>query len=217
MTRRDAIKKTALVMGYAVSATAMTGVLNGCKADPKEVGWQPAFFDNDQIQLVAEMAEQILPATDTPGAKDVLAHRFMDQMLNSCYRPADQQRFLAGLKTFAEECVSTFQKPFMECSQEQQKQILTKYDEAAYAMKDQVDAKHDAEKARFLEKEKETQTGNGYIFTNYDPFFTMFKELTLLGYFTSTKIGTEVLNYDPIPGNYDGCIPLPENGRTWSL
>jgi len=26
MTRRDAIKKTALVMGYAVSATAMTGV-----------------------------------------------------------------------------------------------------------------------------------------------------------------------------------------------
>ncbi|MEM9823030.1 MAG: gluconate 2-dehydrogenase subunit 3 family protein [Bacteroidota bacterium] len=217
MTRRDAIKRTALIMGYAVSATATMGVLNGCSADPAEKGWQPAFFDKEQIQLVAEMAEQILPATDTPGAKEVLVHRFMDQMLNDCYIPELQQRFTEGLKGFSEECVKTYKRPFRKCSSEQQRQILTKYDEAAYAMKAQIKAEQKAEKAIFLEKEKETQVGNGYLLTNRDPFFTMFKELTLLGYFTSTKVGTEILNYDPIPGNYDGCIPLPENGRGWSL
>ena len=112
MNRRDAIKRTAMIMGYAVSASAVMGVLNGCKAEPNKVGWQPAFFDKDQIKLVAEMAEQILPATDTPGAKEVLVHQFMDSMLKSCYKPAAQQRFLEGLKGFSDECQTTYKKPF---------------------------------------------------------------------------------------------------------
>jgi hypothetical protein len=49
-------------------------------------------------------------------------------------------------------------------------------------------------------------------------FFHLVKELTLLGYFTSEPIGKNVLHYDPIPGRFDGCIPLAEVGNvswTW--
>ena len=33
--RREAIKRTAMLMGAAVSASAITGVLNGCKPAPE--------------------------------------------------------------------------------------------------------------------------------------------------------------------------------------
>ena len=44
-------------------------------------------------------------------------------------------------------------------------------------------------------------------------FFHLIKELVLLGYFTSEPIGKNVLHYDPIPGRYDGCIPLADVGN----
>jgi hypothetical protein len=48
-------------------------------------------------------------------------------------------------------------------------------------------------------------------------FFHLIKELTLLGFFSSEPIGRNVLHYDPIPGRYDGCIPLAEVGNiSWT-
>lgn len=47
-------------------------------------------------------------------------------------------------------------------------------------------------------------------------YFRKMKELALLGYFTSEIIGTEVLRYDPVPGSYQGCIPL-EGKTLWTL
>ena len=40
--------------------------------------------------------------------------------------------------------------------------------------------------------------------------FLRVRELTIVGYFTSETVGKTVLHYDPIPGRYDGCIPLAE-------
>jgi hypothetical protein len=48
-------------------------------------------------------------------------------------------------------------------------------------------------------------------------FFHLIKELTLTGYFTSEKIGKEITHYDPVPGRYQGCIPLAEVGnKAWT-
>jgi hypothetical protein len=51
------------------------------------------------------------------------------------------------------------------------------------------------------------------------PFILMTKELTLLGFFTSQVGATQVLQYDPVPGAFHGCVPLAEagNGKTWAL
>ncbi|MEO7599339.1 MAG: gluconate 2-dehydrogenase subunit 3 family protein [Opitutus sp.] len=43
--------------------------------------------------------------------------------------------------------------------------------------------------------------------------FQQLRTLTVLGYFTSKPVGTTVLQYDPIPGRYEGCIPLSEVGK----
>jgi len=39
----------------------------------------------------------------------------------------------------------------------------------------------------------------------------------LFGYYTSEKVGEEILSYDPVPGVFQGCIPLSDVGNAWSL
>jgi hypothetical protein len=40
----------------------------------------------------------------------------------------------------------------------------------------------------------------------------------MLGYFSSEPGATQVLQYEAVPGKYNGCIPLNEagNGKTWA-
>ncbi len=44
-------------------------------------------------------------------------------------------------------------------------------------------------------------------------FFRLIRSATVLGYFTSEQVGKTVLHYDPIPGAYDGCVPIDQVGR----
>jgi len=49
-------------------------------------------------------------------------------------------------------------------------------------------------------------------------FFTQLRSLTLFGYYTSEEVCMNVLEYDPIPGDFIGCYPLEKtNGRAWAL
>jgi hypothetical protein len=49
-------------------------------------------------------------------------------------------------------------------------------------------------------------------------FFRLIRSATILGYFTSEQVGRNVLLYDPVPGRYDGCIPIDQVGRrNWTV
>jgi hypothetical protein len=43
--------------------------------------------------------------------------------------------------------------------------------------------------------------------------FGLLRSATILGYFTSEEVGRNVLHYDPVPGVYNGCIPISQVGR----
>ncbi len=48
-------------------------------------------------------------------------------------------------------------------------------------------------------------------------FLSQIRELIIVGYFTSEIVGKTVLNYDPVPGRFDPCIPLSEAGNvSWT-
>ncbi len=190
--RREALRKTALLMGAAVSASALSGILQGCKAAP-ELTYTPSFFTEDQARIVMEVAEIIIPKTDTPGAKDAGVPGFIDTMLKDCYKKEDQDRFIAGLTAFDEEAKKAYGDSFIYCKPEQQVELVTKTHAAAL-----TEAKENKEAKR--------------------PFILMAKELTLLGFFTSEPGATQVLQYVAVPGSYKGCIPLAEagNGKTWA-
>jgi len=190
--RREALRKTALLMGMAVSASALTGILQGCKATP-ELTYTPSFFTEDQARIVSEVAEIIIPKTDTPGAKDTGVPGFIDLMLKDCYKKEDQDYFIEGLTAFDAEAKKAYGDSFIYCKPEQQVELVTKIHAAAIA-----EAKQNKEAAK--------------------PFILMAKELTLLGFFTSEPGATQVLQYIAVPGSYKGCIPLAEagNGKTWA-
>ena len=190
MNRREAIQRTAMVLGYAVSAPALAGILNGCKTAP-ELTYTPVFFTYDQASLISEVAEIILPKTDTPGAKDVGVPGFIDQMLKEVYPLKDQDRFMKGLAEFEEDSKKTYGDRFALCEPEQQLELVKKYHDAAIA------------------GVKDTSITDR-------PFILMTKELTMLGFFTSEPGATQVLQYAPVPGAYHGCLPLAEVGKTWA-
>lgn len=49
------------------------------------------------------------------------------------------------------------------------------------------------------------------------PFFLRMKELTTTGYFTSETGATRVLEYLPVPGQFNGCMPLKPGQKAWAL
>ncbi|GAA4465991.1 lactose 3-dehydrogenase subunit gamma LacC [Nibrella saemangeumensis] len=55
----------------------------------------------DQDLLLADIVETIIPATDTPGAKALGVHSFIQKMVADCYEKSVQQNFVSGLTTVA--------------------------------------------------------------------------------------------------------------------
>lgn len=47
-------------------------------------------------------------------------------------------------------------------------------------------------------------------------FFALMKQATFTGFFTSETGATKTLRYDPVPGDYRGCVPMKEIGRAWA-
>jgi len=193
MKRREAIKKTAFVLGYAVSASAVAAVMSGCQADTKTPldDWKPESFSATQINTIREAAERIVPATDgIVGAKDVMVERFIDEIAKS-YKEDEVQFFKENLDQLEADAKAAYNKSFADLENDQMDVMIT----------------------AIMNRAK------GEMESDVPSFFLQLKEMALLGYFTSEKVGEEVLNYDPVPTRYDACIDLStvKNGRIWSL
>lgn len=193
MDRREALRRTALLMGGAVSAPAIMGILNGCTAKP-DILWKPVFLKDDQASIVSIVSDIIIPRTDTPGAQDAGVPAFIDQMLKEVYSEEDQKFFIDGLTTFNEEAKKEHGDEFVDLSEEDQSAFVKKLHDAA------------------------VEAENTTVPAPKRPFILMMKELTMLGFFTSEPGATQVLQYVAVPGAYKGCIPLSEagNGKTWA-
>jgi hypothetical protein len=186
MERREAIKRTAALMGGLIFAPTMLGVLKGCT--PSSGEWTPAVFTKEQANLVSALSETILPAGELPGAIDVGVPGFIDKMINEVYDEEQERMFVDGLDLFEKNCVEQTGKSFSDLTPEEQ------FEYASLINMESIEA--------------EMMEG--------PQFFLIFKELTMVGFFTSEAGATQVLRYEQIPGYYDGCVPLEEVGRTWA-
>ncbi len=122
MNRRDVLKTSSLFLGYTITGGTAIAVLNGCAPD-KSPSWTPKYFSLSQLDLISELAEMIIPKTDTPGAKDAQVERFLDSSLE-CYPEEERSMMLEGLGVFDVKSQSKFQKDFVKCTVEQRKEIL---------------------------------------------------------------------------------------------
>lgn len=200
MDRREALKYTALALGYSLSAGTITAVLQGCSGSD-DPSWRPTALNAKQALLVSEIAETMIPRTDTPGAKDVFADRFVDEMLGKWANLETKIHFNKGLEAFDHRCKKDMGKPFVKCKPEKRLEFLNTVN---------------AEVVKYMKELKQQPPGTEP--GEFEDFFMTLKQLIFTGYFTNKEICTKYLAYDPIPGRYEGCVPVSvSNGRAWAL
>ncbi|MEY3186957.1 MAG: hypothetical protein RL675_781, partial [Bacteroidota bacterium] len=120
MNRREALERVALLMGGTVIGGAV--FLQGCKSSDKKVtGFS---LSADQIAFLDEVAETIIPATSTPGAKAAKVGAFMQVMVTDCYDQKDQQVFVGGITAIDDASKKQFSKGFMEITAEEKNTLL---------------------------------------------------------------------------------------------
>ncbi|MEL7427845.1 MAG: gluconate 2-dehydrogenase subunit 3 family protein [Bacteroidota bacterium] len=202
MDRRDVLKYTAYLTGYAVTAPLTSAILSGCKSEPAAPDFIPSFFTAEEYPAVRQMAELMLPKTDTPGAGELGIPQFVDKVLSTFTKPKDQERLRTGLNTWLGSIANEGGSPYAELGAEDQLRILNELDTTSKASAEELEG------LGLSKEEKKERT----------PWWLDLKGLIIGGYFSSEYIGTEVLAYDPVPGAYLGCIPVSETGgKNWSL
>lgn len=171
--------------------------------------WQG--FSADDVALLNEIADVIIPPTDTPGAKEAAVGDFVAIAVAECYEPAMQSAFVYGFLALQAECQSQYGRVFRDLSPAERVAVLSQIDgERKY-------------RELWLRGERGLRiVARPVIGALPDPvqvphFFSMMKELTALGYFTSWPGATQALRHKLVPGAYDGALPYKKGDRAWAM
>jgi len=124
MHRRD-------VLQIGIAAAALPAIVSAQeKPHPEPVSeptdkpdWKPQVFDAHQNQTVIALTALIVPATDTPGAKEVNANRYIDLLLADG-PDSERARFLEGLSWLDGYSITRYSHPFLGAAADQQIEIL---------------------------------------------------------------------------------------------
>jgi gluconate 2-dehydrogenase gamma chain len=86
-------------------------------------GWKPLFLDEHQNETLIVLSDLIIPATDTPGAKEALVNRYIDLVL-AAETPETQRAFLNSLGYLDGESIRRYKAAFRYLSGEEQDLLL---------------------------------------------------------------------------------------------
>lgn len=181
MDRRHALKKTIVLAGGIIIAPELL-------AQSLD---KAAFFlqavPAERLALLAEMAETILPETDTPGAKAAKTEEFIVVVVEAVLSAEQRDKFWQSLDAAERNCISINGRSYLDCSSEERIRLMRNLEAAAKSEPSDTPA-----------------------------FFTLLKSMTLHGFFTSEIGATQALNYDPIPGVWIADMPIDENTKSWT-
>ena len=189
MNRRKAIRNIFLVTGAAV--------IGGAGYEWYSITKKPKLAElAGYKELLSELAETIIPATNTPGAKDAQVGEFIYKMVIDCSDVRAQNKFLYGLHDVEDYCHSKYGQSFIKCTVQQREETLLYF-------------------------EKKGKRYNGIIgkvqhkFLG-DSFFETLKNYTVIGYATSMQGATQGFAYDYIPGSFEANVSLKPGQRSWA-
>jgi hypothetical protein len=194
MDRRELLYRASMILGGAISAGTMSGILAGCTATTPSADDRQTFLTADEMRTITAMADQIIPRTDTPGALDVGVPAFIDRMLAGFYQDRERTAFRVGLQAAATDGAELRGKPFADLTSEEQIVLMQQYDQQQYDY---------------------TRRNAGQDAPPH--FFRLMKELTIVGFCTSEAGATKLMNYNQTPGPYRGDLPLSEVGKASAL
>lgn len=188
MERRDLLKLIATTTGMAlVGGEALAYDLIA------PVPLSATGFSKEDVALLNEMAEVIIPQTDTPGAKAANVGQIIAVLVADCYTPQQQKIFNDGIATIKLRSQREFREDFLLLTSEQKTNFFNTLNN----------------EAEVYNREESPEKAQPH-------YFTLLKQLTLFGFFTSEKGATEALRYVATPGRYDGEIAYNKGDKAWA-
>lgn len=197
MERRDALK----MLAAAAISSALPRELWALAQEAQHkiaAGVPLRTLSPHQNATVTSMAELIIPATDTPGAKATRVNEFIDLVLTEWYDDDEKRRFLEGLAQVDVRSRELYGKDFLDCAEKQQTEMLAELDE-------QLAAERESIPPGTRERGEPAHPKH---------FFYMMKRLTLVGYYTSEIGAQQELEYEIIPTEHAGCVPVSEGAKS---
>jgi hypothetical protein len=178
MDRREALIKSTWLLKATVFAPAIIPAIQGCS--PGELEQEELkVFNQVQNELIKAIAETIIPRTETVGASDVKVNLFLDLILKDVFSKEETKQFLSGLAEFDKVCQASTGSTFAILSVDEQSKYLT-----------------------VIDKEVMSET-----YAEKVPFYYSFKHLVTTIYFSSAEGVKRNLNYQPVPGSFQGEVP----------
>lgn len=153
-------------------------------------------FLESQKLILADLAELIIPKTETPGAKDANVQEFIVMMLRDSTDAISLNNFIYGLKQLVTYTKTNYNAPFTACSINEQTEILKYFEEKGSLFNG------------IAGKIQHKLLGR--------PFFTTLKNYTVMGYCTALQGATQGLSYDYIPVNFISCYPVKPAQKSWA-
>lgn len=205
MNRRELLRYTAYITGMAVSGPVASALLSGCKRDEAvaagEAVYEPTFFNADEYEYISKFADTMLPKTDTPGALEVGAPEMVDKMVGQVYDEEARDKFRKGLAQLMksedpEKTTSAFS--------------ALGNDEALVYLQDQD--------LHYKDPDTDWDTMPEIEGSARSIYFDL-KSQIVGAWFNSEEVGTTVLAYLPVPGEYIPCGDLQEltGGVSWAI
>src|SRR6266849_1596308 len=191
MQRREALR---LLMAGGVLPALPTNLFAFFQGAHPASGYTLGTLNPHQNDTVVAMIDQIIPATDTPGAKGARVNEFIDVILTEWATDGERESFLNGLADVDKQSNELYGKNFVDATAEQQVVLLRAMDEGA--MSERREAPRHGNTVPELDAQLK---GN---------FFRVFKGITLHGYYTSEIGFSQELKLQIIPGAQHGCQPL---------
>jgi hypothetical protein len=181
-SRRDVL--AALLAGAAL-ATTWTNAAAGAalKAAGAITPARPG-LDAAEMAILSTAAQVILPATDTPGAREAGVPQFVGALVAHWMTDDEAALFRSGLAGLDDSARQRWQRGFAGCTQEQGAELIqalraaSPYGGRTFSLAD-----------RILDPKA--------------PFYLRLRDLVVLGYFTSEAGSNRELRYLPVPGRFE--------------
>jgi len=191
MNRRKAVGSLLLLAGAGFATWSGIRLRHLYSTPPLEKLKNGAYQD-----LITELAEVIIPATDTPGAKAAGITPFIIRMIEDCTPKKEQNAFIQGLEDLDGYARSRYKRAFILCSEQEKENVA----------------------AHFEKRDRPFKGIAGKISHKVlgDSFFIIMKKYTVIGYCTSMQGATRGLAYDYVPGHYAGSVSLRAGQKVWA-
>ncbi len=193
LNRREILERMAMVSGGAVSLTVLSACDGGASVPKDTKNIKLKVLSKANLDLVGDLADAIIPDTDTLGAKSVNVHYFIDELLANWMTKEEQDSFIKGLNSLDQSIKSERGNTFSFLSRDEKTTTLDS-----------------------LGLEITKITSNDVNNKRPKHIYLQLRELIIFGYYTSEIGASEELLYDPMPGNYKGCIAFSDVGKAWS-